>query len=30
MLELKNAYLDFFDKWRESVISRVSDCSEQY
>ena len=23
MLELKNAYLDFFDKWRESVISRV-------
>jgi hypothetical protein len=24
MLELKNAYLDFFDKWRESVISRVS------
>jgi hypothetical protein len=23
MLELKNAYLEFFDKWRESVISRV-------
>jgi len=23
MLELKNVYLDFFDKWRESVISRV-------
>ncbi|KAE9375754.1 DUF726-domain-containing protein [Stipitochalara longipes BDJ] len=23
MLELKIAYLDFFDKWRESVISRV-------
>ncbi|PMD59739.1 DUF726-domain-containing protein [Hyaloscypha bicolor E] len=23
MLELKNAYLDFFDKWRKSVISRV-------
>jgi hypothetical protein len=23
MLELKNAYLDFFNNWRESVISRV-------
>jgi hypothetical protein len=23
MLELKNASLEFFDKWRESVISRV-------
>jgi hypothetical protein len=23
MLELKNAYLDFFDNWRNSVISRV-------
>lgn len=23
MLELKNAHLEFFDKWRESVISRV-------
>jgi hypothetical protein len=23
MLELKNACLEFFDKWRESVISRV-------
>lgn len=23
MLELKNAYLDFFDKWRDSVVSRV-------
>jgi hypothetical protein len=25
MLELKHAYLEFFDKWRESVISRVGE-----
>jgi hypothetical protein len=25
MLELKNASLEFFDKWRESVISRVGE-----
>ena len=25
MLELKNAYLEYFEKWRESVISRVGE-----